>query len=119
MLELNFSFPLNVSVQVGDFLFAVPTTTNSGYVTAANEVQSSNLVGVISSIQNRNTNNSKIIINNPNFTPVDSDFIMFAKDNIVNANSLKGYYAEVTFVNDSDEKAELFGVTAEVQQSSK
>ena len=44
---------------------------------------------------------------------------MFAKDNCVNLSSLKGYYAEVKFVNDSKQKAELFSVAAEIQQSSK
>jgi len=65
------------------------------------------------------TSNSKIIIDIPNFTPTTDDFICFAKSNIINASSLKGYYAETTFVNNSKEKAELFGVTAEIQQSSK
>ena len=47
------------------------------------------------------------------------DFIMFSKDNKANLNSLLGYYAETTFINDSPEKAELFAVSTEFSESSK
>ena len=46
-------------------------------------------------------------------------FIMFSKDNKVNLSSMLGYYASVTFKNDSKEKAELFSVGSEVSESSK
>ena len=61
----------------------------------------------------------KKVINNENFIPFANDFICFAKNNQANASSLKGYYAKVKFSNSSKEKAELFSVTAEIQQSSK
>tara|TARA_R100001510_G_scaffold17967_1_gene15335 strand:- start:596 stop:955 length:360 start_codon:yes stop_codon:yes gene_type:complete len=119
MLTLTFPFPLNTSVQIGDFVFAKTTSLSGQYSTSSSSVMGVDLVGIITDIQDRETNNSKIIIDNQNFTPTSSDFICFAKSNIVNASSLKGYYAETTFVNNSKEKAELFGVTAEIQQSSK
>jgi len=46
-------------------------------------------------------------------------FIMFSKDNKVNLSSALGYYASVTFKNNSTEKAELFNVGADVFESSK
>jgi hypothetical protein len=49
----------------------------------------------------------------------DRSFIMFSKDNKVNLSSVLGYYASVTFKNDSTEKAELFNVGADVFESSK
>tara|TARA_Y100001937_G_C7061188_1_gene303796 strand:- start:23 stop:376 length:354 start_codon:yes stop_codon:yes gene_type:complete len=117
MIVITFPFPLNTSVQVGDFLFA-QRTTNIGQYTRSS-IGSSNLVGVITKIENRQSNKSKITIENEIFQPSFLDFICFAKSNAVNASSLKGYYAETTFVNNSRKKAELFGVTAEIQQSSK
>ena len=50
---------------------------------------------------------------------VDGSFIMFSKDNKVNLSSALGYYASVTFKNNSTEKAELFNVGADVFESSK
>ena len=44
---------------------------------------------------------------------------MFAKNKEVNSSSLKGYYAEVKFVNNSNEKAELFSIGSGVSESSK
>jgi len=51
--------------------------------------------------------------------PSHGDFIMFAKDNAVNLSSVLGYYAEVTFNNNSREEAELFSIGSDVFESSK
>ena len=48
-----------------------------------------------------------------------NSFIMFSKSNNVNSASLKGYYAQVEFRNNSNKKAELFAVGSEIVQSSK
>ena len=49
----------------------------------------------------------------------DGDFILFAKNNKYNKSSLKGYYAQAHFVNNSTKKAELFAATCGVEESSK
>lgn len=49
----------------------------------------------------------------------NNSFISFLKNNQVNKKSVKGYYAEVKFVNNSKEKAELFSVGSEILESSK
>jgi len=46
-------------------------------------------------------------------------FLFFAKDTSANLNRIKGYYASVLFRNDSNKRAELYTVGAEIQQSSK
>jgi len=46
-------------------------------------------------------------------------FMFFSKNNIVELNRLKGYYASVNFINNSRKKAELFNVGAEIVRSSK
>ena len=51
--------------------------------------------------------------------PYQGDYIFFGKSEVVNSSSLLGYYAEVKFVNDSEEKAELFSVGSEISESSK
>ena len=57
----------------------------------------------------------------PPVTPVlnDESFIMFKKNEKINSNGLKGYYAEVKFENNSNEKAELFATSSEMRESSK
>ena len=114
-VNLTFNTPLNISVNVGDIVFHSPVSTgiydiSSGYKT----------VGAIKDITDRNTNQPVIEIADPVIsTPSIGDFIFFAKSNEVNSSGLKGYYAKVKMQNDSDKKAELFSVGADIQQSSK
>ena len=49
----------------------------------------------------------------------ENDFIMFAKDKRANKSSVSGYYASVKLENSSTEKAELFTIASEIQESSK
>ena len=57
---------------------------------------------------------------NPQGNALDvNSFITFLKDAKVNKKSVKGYYAEVKFVNNSNEKAELFSIGSEISESSK
>jgi hypothetical protein len=51
--------------------------------------------------------------------PTLTDFVFFEKSPIVSIGSLKGYYANTQFRNDSTSKAELFSVGTEVFESSK
>ena len=51
--------------------------------------------------------------------PTTSSFIFFVKDDEANVSSLLGYFAKVQFKNDSKEKAELFTISAEINESSK
>ena len=44
---------------------------------------------------------------------------MFSKDNKANLSNVLGYYAEVKFVNNSPDEAELFSVGSEIYGSSK
>ena len=55
----------------------------------------------------------------PNSFPLEAKYIMFSKNNVVNVANVKGYYAELEFINNSTEKAELFSVGVGVEQSSK
>jgi len=51
--------------------------------------------------------------------PTTGSFIFFVKDDEANVSSLLGYFAKVQFKNDSKEKAELFAISAEINESSK
>ena len=116
-VNIQFNERINVSVQVGDLAWYVPTNTagvtgNTYSVGDANT--SAVLIGEITSI----TGNTINILNNVT-TPFAGFFIMFSKNNKANLNSVLGYYANIKMVNHSREKIELFSVGSEIHQSSK
>tara|TARA_R110002020_G_scaffold12818_2_gene46622 strand:+ start:2809 stop:3414 length:606 start_codon:yes stop_codon:yes gene_type:complete len=65
-----------------------------------------------------------IEIDDSSFIPVapildSTSFIMFKKNEIVETQGLKGYYAEARFENNSTEKSKIFAASAEINESSK
>ena len=102
----------NASVQVGDIAYYVNTQdVGQGY----NQQVGNNIhqLGAITEI-----GSSYIKIADNIDVPSDA-FIMFSKNNNVNTTSLKGYFAEITLLNDTTESAELFAIGSEVAESSK
>jgi|TARA_B110000902_G_scaffold181820_1_gene205935 hypothetical protein len=113
IITLQFPFPINDSVQVGD----------TAYYT--NDANGTNLIrlGPITEIT-RAINQMKVDILPQLVGTVDtalttSSFILFSKTALVNTSGLKGYYAEAQFKNDSIDYAELFLVGSEIFDSSK
>ena len=70
---------------------------------------------------NQATNTITIATNTlqSNQLPTTSSYIFFSKDNKVNSSSILGYYAEVTFKNNSTTEAELFSIGCVIGESSK
>ena len=108
---LTFTQPLNVSLQVGDTAYYVPTSTSGGF-----SVNSSNIVeiGVVTNITGLVVTIGTQLNNPPN-----GAYILFSKDNKANLSSALGYYAEVKFKNSSTITSELFSVGMEIFESSK
>ena len=129
-IQLRFDHDINESLQVGDDVYYCPNQFRGGFDTVDNE----NLpaTGIVHmgecTVINRNLNVMDVLVN-PNLSPADEllvagglrlgYFIMFSKNNQANLNSLLGYYAETTFINDSPKKAELFAASTEFSESSK
>jgi len=122
MIILNFNNlrNLNVSLQVGDAVYARSTVTQPG----ANDPQAgftstgSNFhIGTLARIDNLGGNSYDLHINDDAIAAAyifqPNDFIMFSKFSQGDSGVL-GYYAEAKFVNDSTEKAELFAVSSEI-----
>ena len=130
-ITINFSFPLNASVGVGDTAYFTQTSyTQSGQSGSHTHSQQSQvreigeIIDISPSLNYYGT--SYIIVDDTNtgfssvYTIQPNDFIMFSKDNKVNLSSLLGYYAKVKMVNNNNTtKSELFNVGAEVVESSK
>lgn len=128
--QLQFDQPINVSVQVGDEIyFTTPTgssVTGAGTSFALNQsIQFAGTVHIVyesSIVVVFNCDDSQFgLPNNPclDNVPDQGDFIMFAKNGVVNTSSILGYYAEVKMVNNSNEKAKLFAVSTDISESSK
>ena len=120
ILTFNNLRNLNVSLQVGDAVYARSTTTQSGSSdpqAGFTSTGSTNHIGTLVRIDKTGNQNYDLYINDDlialpyNF--VASDFIMFSKFTQGDSGVL-GYYAEAKFVNDSTKKAELFAVSSEI-----
>jgi len=127
---LTFNSDINTSLQAGDIIYysSVTTVSGSGFNTV-NNPNSMVLFGIVTGVFNDGDANagippfSIVVIYNdaatpPTPPPLAGDYIMFAKNKEVNSSSLKGYFAEVKFVNYSTEEAKLFAVSSEVSESS-
>ncbi len=131
-ITIPFSFPLNVSVDVGDTAYLAYWGFNAGGQSGSHTHSSQNDIKEIGKI----IEISPLLINGESFIIVDDagtgfspnnvvtigDFIMFSKDNRVNLSNILGYYAKVKMVNNlsgTGKAAELFSVGAEVVESSK
>jgi hypothetical protein len=115
-LQLNFS-AINESLQVGDTVFYLPPVSTGGGFEYSN--QQKRLLGTIIEIGINFITVLYDDVNNPNDPPIANDYIMFAKNNSVNTSGIKGYYAEVSLVNDATVPVELFSIGAGISESSK
>ena len=111
--------PQLTGIQVGDTAYYVDTSniaTTGGFSTTSS-LNNIIEIGVVSGFSG--TYNIEVTVTNAITLPNTNDYIFFSKDNSVNLASLKGYFAEIKFVNDSTERAELFSIAMNVEESSK
>ena len=130
ILQFNNLRNLNVSLQVGDAVYARATSIEDG----AEDMQAGGLgggsagtginhyIGILRRIDNNGNNQYDLYVDdtvtNNNYVFQQDDFIMFSKYDQSDGDVL-GYYAEAKFVNDSKQKAELYAVSSEVVINSK
>lgn len=116
-VTLQFPLPINTSVDVGDTVhFADPTETG-GFNVASGLSE----FGTITSIQEQG-DIAVLTVDTSSAQgsfPTTNSFILFSKDKQINSASTKGYYANVTFVNNSNTKAEMYSASCDVAESSK
>ena len=135
-IQLDFNHDINVSVQIGDLVYFVPTVpvgtpgVNGNWASTTTPHDSAPredviLIGPITQFIPWNGTTSSIIADYDDAiasiygAPNADDFIMFSKDNKVNLSSLLGYYSKLEFRNNSTKEAELFAVGADFVESSK
>ncbi len=113
--QLTFNNNLNTSLQIGDVVYYCPVSSLGGFNSNSNEDQITKLGTVLSIFENT----IQVTLESNTLAPNANDYIFFSKDNIVNLNSVLGYFASVKMVNDSTEKAELFSISLGTDLSSK
>ena len=123
MITLTLAIPsLNVSVQVGDLIYATNLAQQSGANDQENNnVGSNNLVGILRRITQGIGNVILDVDDSPTAAikiPAAGDFIMFSKWRQGDSGVL-GYYADVKLVNNSTTKAEIFSIGSEIIINSK
>ena len=99
-------------IQDGQFDGIITTTTLTN-PTAIDSSQIQN-VGVVTGI-----NGNIITVDNSGTLPLQGDYCMFIKNQVINMNGLSGYYADVMFENNSKKNVELFAISSEITESSK
>lgn len=107
--KITFPKKINVSVQAGDELYY-------------SDVSSGTPTTPVSLGQITERGDNWVKITGPAPTAYNNLYFMFNKlehNNYTNISSLKGYYAEAEFSNNSTKKQELFAVGSEITVSSK
>tara|TARA_Y100000592_G_scaffold45306_1_gene71858 strand:+ start:10 stop:2157 length:2148 start_codon:yes stop_codon:yes gene_type:complete len=110
--RLHFSIPINSSLSIGDKIYSNNVNSVNGSPTI--NVDNLNYIGEVIYI-----GEDYIDVSTDGGVANTNSFVYFAKNQKVNSSSLKGYYASVTFSNESTEKIELFSIGSEVTESGK
>ena len=110
--EIEFATYVNISLQIGDVIyFQTPNTVGNFTSINTSTIQE---FGTVSAIADYT-----VTVDTVANAPSQGDYILFTKDRLVNTSSLRGYFADAKFENDSKEYAELFAVSSEITESSK
>tara|TARA_R100001510_G_C7615820_1_gene178021 strand:- start:729 stop:1079 length:351 start_codon:yes stop_codon:yes gene_type:complete len=104
------------SLQIGDILYyqELSIITDESGETYHQTQGDPTLIGVVNNINN----NNDIAVNNPQVVSLPANcHLFFVKP--ANKSNVKGYYMDVTMTNSKTERAEIFGVTTNIVESSK
>ena len=104
------------SLQIGDMLYyqELSVITDESGETYQQTQGDPVLIGAVTNINN----NNDIAVDTPEISVLPANcYIFFVK--LANKSNVKGYYMDVTMTNSKTERAELFGVTTSIVESSK
>ena len=113
---LTFTAPLNISCQIGDTAYYVPTSTSGGFTINSSSVIE---IGIITAIGGTATAPIVTVGNSLVASVPSGAFMLFSKDNKANMSSAIGYFAEVKLKNTSTIESEIFSIAVDSFESSK
>ena len=114
--------PQLTGVNVGDMVYYIDTTdvASLGGFSTSSSLDNIVEIGTVASFGGSAGAYTIVITNSNNITlPTTNDYIFFSKDNATELSTVSGYFANLKFVNDSTDYAELFQVGVGVVESSK
>ena len=111
-ITLTFEEKIQDSVQIGDTIYYCATNNVGGFNVNTSLIEMGECTALTEFTLTCNIPDN---VDRPN----NGDFIMFSKDNSVNASTLLGYFGEVELCNNSTEHAEVYHISSEVFESSK
>jgi len=116
-IDLTFNSPINMSCKIGDVAYYTPTSTQGGFTVDNNTF----LIGIINSIID---NGTTVVINCETTGEsaelvTQEDFVFFSKNNLLELKSLRGYYGQAMFRNNSSHPAEMYATACGIEESSK
>lgn len=112
-INLGVGNSVNMSLQVGDTLYYVSTTTLGGFNISDGDIVEMGVATLVTPLS--------VQCEIPETTPPPSagDFILFSKDSVANLNGMLGYYMLVEMACNDRDQAELFSLNANYFDSSK
>jgi len=119
LLIFEFEQEINVSAQVGDTAYYVPTTTSAQFQVNSNDIVEIGEIHAFVWDGDKIIGFSCVTTLPVNMYPTSSDYIFFSKDNKANQSNVLGYYAKVQLKNNSLDEAEIYSVGVDVFDSSK
>ena len=111
----------NVSVQVGDMLFASKLTGGQGGSNNPSSGATDTKPKILGEVTDVNRNNMTITYTTAAGAPAltGSSFIMFGKNKAANYSGITGYFAETEYRNESTLPVEIFATAVDYTVSSK
>ena len=104
-LTLFFDKEINISAQVGDIAYYTPTSTTAEFSVSQSIVRLGRIKQIEKVTSGAKSGDYKLVCEvliGTTYPNVTTDFILFAKDNVVNSGDLLGYYSKVEFINNSN-----------------
>jgi len=127
VVQIDFNFPLNISVQPTDILYVTLCNAATGNQAGRNHISSFDTkpeaYGEIIQVDFDNNiiwvQTNGFPVSSHNTTITMSHYLFFSKDRRANLSGMLGYYAEVEYRNKTKKQAEIFATATNFVESSK
>ena len=124
IIQVDFNFPLNVSVQPTDILYvALTTNRQAGKNHISNFDTKPEAYGEITNVnfgmRRISVQTDGFAVSSHNEIITTGHYLFFSKDRRANLSGILGYYAEVEYRNNTKRQAEIFATATNFVESSK
>ena len=129
IVELNFDFELNVSIQGstnlsdgGDIIYYILPVNNQGgtnHPSSGTTNTKPQAFGEVLSVDHANRSITVNTFGYPSIVLTTDHFLFFSKDRRVNMSGIIGYFAETEYRNYTKLQAEIFATAVDYVESSK